>query len=598
MSLWCFVCACECLITHWITPQEEAEDGSSPVGCYTSTNVPASVSDRRPLGRPSPHPVPSASLWCGSGLDSGMASESEHSGLCHMAEGAAAWRASIDDLPEEILIKIFSHLSFTELVDVVRKVCRRWRKLSRDLKLWADKEYHVGISQHCNSENCKSGRTEREAIRIFRSARNLRKVHMWCAVSPHVIDVLCDKCRRLTDLRLHAAQMLGYSTVKNLVEQCSGLRVLTAPDELLKTEKFSEAVSRLQHLRVLSLQERYVGTTCILRPCVLRPLGDGCPRLVEIDFGRMSVDTDNLKYFLNAKKNTLKCLRIKWSVGGTRRVVPLLPVYADSLERLELYEYDIVRDSAREAFTTVGSLKNLRELRMSIPDRIPPGTAALAFTNGGLPQLKVLDLPHGYGVEDNTVIAISHGCPALRQLSVTHATKLSPAAFSEIDRLEHLEILDVTGCSRLGGGLFPCLVGLPRLHTLRMGTMYFGTTYFTELQPGVSSILKLSGLHCLTFDYSDVTGVPFDKFPENLVSLRELSVEGCQGDPRATDGLMEQMPNLVIRGTIHAELQPFHFEALEDLGPGEADEAVDDRSESDEDGDSDSSVGGSDSERG
>ncbi|XP_047114828.1 uncharacterized protein LOC124795065 isoform X3 [Schistocerca piceifrons] len=325
-------------------------------------------------------------------------------------------------------------------------------------------------------------------------------------------------------------------TVKNSVEQCSGIHVLTAPDELLKTEKFSEAVSRLQHLRVLCLQERYVGTTCVLRPYVLRPLGDGCPRLVEIDFGRMSVGTDDLKYFLNAKNNTLKCLRIKWSVGGTR--------------------------------------------------------------NGGLPQLKVLDLPHGYGVEDNTVIAISHGCPGLRQLSVTHATKLSPAAFSEIDCLEHLEILDVTGCSRLGGGLFPCLVGLPRLHTLRMGTMYFGTTYFTELQPGVSSILKLSGLRCLTFDYSDVTGVPFDKFPENLISLRELSVEGCQGDPRATDGLTEQMPNLVIRGTIHAELQPFYFEALEDVGPGEADEAVDDRSESDEDRDSDSSVGGSDSERG
>ncbi|XP_046987710.1 uncharacterized protein LOC124591660 isoform X3 [Schistocerca americana] len=385
-----------------------------------------------------------------------MASVSEHSGLCHAGEGAAVWRTSIDDLPEEILIKIFSHLSFTELVDVVWKVCRRWRKLSRDLRLWADKEYHVGVSRHCNSENCKSGRTEREAMRIFRSARNLRKVHMWCAVSPHVIDVLCDKCRRLADLRLHAAQKLGYSTVKNSVEQCSGIHVLTAPDELLKTEKFSEAVSRLQHLRVLCLQERYVGTTCVLRPCVLRPLGDGCPRLVEIDFGRMSVDTDDLKYFLNAKKNTLKCLRIKWSVGGTR--------------------------------------------------------------NGGLPQLKVLDLPHGYGVEDNTVIAISHGCPGLRQLSVTHATKLSPAAFSEIDRLEHLEM--------------------------------------------------------------------------------ELSVEGCPGDPRATDGLTEQMPNLVIRGTVHAELQPFYFEALEDVGPGEADEAVDDRSESDEDGDSDSSVGGSDSERG
>ncbi|XP_046982930.1 uncharacterized protein LOC124552648 [Schistocerca americana] len=266
----------------------------------------------------------------------------------------------------------------------------------------------------------------------------------------------------------------------------------------------------------------------------------------------------------------MKCSKI------SVHVIQLLPVYADSLERLELYEYDIVRNSARKAFTTVGSLKHLRELRMSVPDRIPPGTAALAFTNGGLPQLKVLDLPHGYGVEDNTVIAISHGCPGLRQLSVTHATKLSPAAFSEIDRLEHLEIR------------------MEKLVEADLGEDQFGF----QLQPGVSSILKLSGLRCLTFDYSDVTGEPFDKFPENLISLRELSVEGCRGDPRATDGLTEQMPNLVIRGKIHAELQRFYFEALEDVGPGEADEVVDDRSESDEDGDSDSSVGGSDSERG
>ncbi|XP_049797733.1 uncharacterized protein LOC126215120 isoform X3 [Schistocerca nitens] len=466
-----------------------------------------------------------------------MASESEHSGECHAAgEDTAVRRTSIDHLPDEILINIFSQLSFSELVDVVRKVCRRWRKLSRDSKLWADKEYHVGVSRHCNSKNCKSGRTEREAIRIFRSARSLRKVYMWRTVNRHVINVLCNKCRRLTDLHLHSAQVFSYSTVTDLVEQCSRIQTLRASDELLRTERASVAVSRLQHLRVLRLQERHVLNTPVVHPFVLRPLADGCPRLVEIDFGHLSVNMDDLKYFLNAKKNTLKSLRIKWSMDGTR--------------------------------------------------------------NGGLQELKVLGLPYGCGVEDNTVIAISRGCPSLRQLSITRARKLSPAAFSEIDHLEHLEVLDVTGCQRLGGALFPHLVTLPRLHTLRVGAMsfgttFFGTTYVTGLQPGVTSILKLSRLRCLTFDYSNVTGMPFDKFPENLVSLRELSVEGCQGDPKATDRLTEQMPNLVIRGTVRARLQLFYF------GPPE-DNIVnaDKRPESDEDSDSDSSVGSNDSERG
>ncbi|XP_049770818.1 uncharacterized protein LOC126109801 isoform X3 [Schistocerca cancellata] len=443
-----------------------------------------------------------------------MASESEHSGVCHTAgEDTAVRRTSIDHMPDEIMINIFSHLSFSELLDVVRKVCRRWRKLSRDSKLWADKEYHVGVSRHCNSKNCKSGRTEREAIRIFRSARSLRKVHIWRTVNCHLIEVLCNKCRRLTDLHLHAAQELSYSTVMDLVEQCSRIQTLRASDELLKTERASVAVSRLQHLRVLRLQETHVFNIRVVRPFVLRPLADGCPRLVEIDFGHLFVSMDDLKYFLNAKKNTLKSLRIKWSMDGTRCLLSLLPVYADSLECLELYEYDIAHDLAREAFTTVGSLRNLQELWMSVPDQVPPGAAALAFTNGGLQELKVLGLPYGCGVEDNTVIAISRGCPTLRQLSITHTTKLSPAAFSEIERLEHLEV--------------------------------------------------------------------------------ELSVEGCQGDPKATDRLTEQMPNLVIRGNIHARLQLFDFGAPEDNRVN-----ADGHSESDEDSDSGSSVGSSDSERG
>ncbi|XP_047100712.1 uncharacterized protein LOC124719075 [Schistocerca piceifrons] len=239
--------------------------------------------------------------------------------------------------------------------------------------------------------------------------------------------------------------------VMDLVEQCSRIQMLRASDNLLMTDIASVTVSRLQHLRVLRLQERHVLNTRVMRPFVLRPLADGCPQLVEIDFGHLSVNMDDLKYFLNAKKNALKSLRIKWSMDGMR--------------------------------------------------------------NGGLQELKVLSLPYGYGVEDNTVIANSHGCPSLLQLSITHSRKLSPAAFSEIDRLEHLEV--------------------------------------------------------------------------------ELSVEGCQGDPKATDRLTEQMPNLVIRGNIHARLQIFCFGAPEDNRVN-----ADEHSESDEDSDSDSSVGGSGSERG
>lgn len=454
-----------------------------------------------------------------------------------MCDGATR-RVSIDDLPDEILLKIFSHMSFSELVDMVQKVCTRWRRLSQDVELWADKEYQIRAWSELDSHSCKGGTTDLEAVRTFCDAPNLRSVCMCRGATSRVFRALYNNCRRLSVLQLHVTQKLSYSVLRNLVEKCSRIHTLRISNELLKSEKFSEAVSHLRHLRVLNLVLRFTKSAP-----VLRPLADGCPRLAEVDFRSSVVDTDDLKYFLNAKRNTLKSVRIKWTMGGRKCVLPLLTICADSLEHLQLYSFDVARNEAREAFTALGRLKNLRELKMAILKPAPNGTAALAFTTGGLPKLTILDLRGGYGLDDATAAAVSCGCPALRQLDVRGCHLLTDAAFSHIRRLELLEILDVSRCKCLGGALIPHIAGLTRLHTLIMEN-----TEFPKLQPGLSCILELSSLRCLTLNHSLVTGVPFEKFPGKLVSLRELNVAWCRGDLKALDGLTEQMTNLKIVG--------------------------------------------------
>ncbi|XP_049842383.1 uncharacterized protein LOC126293296 isoform X2 [Schistocerca gregaria] len=317
-----------------------------------------------------------------------------------------SWHVTIDDMPDEILIKILSHMSFSELIDVVQKVCPRWRRLSQDPELWDDKEYQIWYWPSSDTHTCKGGTTDREAIQTFRDVPNLRKVCTYRGATSRVFRTLYKNCQRLSELRLHVAQKLTYSVLKNLVEKCSRLHTLWIPSELLKSEKFSEAVSRLQHLRVLALETHSPEHTP-----VLRPLGDGCPRLTEVDFRCTIVGMDDLRYFLNAKRNTLKSICIKWAMDGKWCVLPLLTVLADSLERLQLYDFDIVRDELTEAFIALGSLKKLEELDMSILDPVPPGTAALAFKFGGLPNLRLLDLRQGYGLDDDTIIAVSTGCP-------------------------------------------------------------------------------------------------------------------------------------------------------------------------------------------
>ncbi|XP_049946203.1 uncharacterized protein LOC126428312 isoform X3 [Schistocerca serialis cubense] len=569
----------------------------------------AIISDRRPPDNSSPST--SNSLWFEGTLDSTMASKSEYSGRCHVAgEDVKLCRAGIDDLPDEILVTIFSHVSFSDLLDVVQKVCHRWRRLSQEMELWADKDYHIGIPSHCNSKNCKGSVTELEAIQIFQNAPNLCKACIWHDVSPRLFRTLSEKCRRLKELRLRSTQKPSYSPsnrrvvrggerrygaagrmLKNLVERCSSLQMMRISDNLLRSEEFSEAVSRLRNLRVLRLDHDCTEGTSASQPCVLlRPLADGCPQLAEMDFGRSFANIDELRYFLNAKSNTLKSIRIKWTMGGTRSISPLLTVCANSLERVQLYETHLDHTAVTEAFTALGSLKNLQELMITLPDQLLPGTAALAFKNGGLPKLRVLHLHNGCKLDDDAVIAISHGCPALRELSIKYAENLSDTAFSQIYHLQHLEILDLSCCRGLGEALFPSLVGLPRLNKLRFENMDF-----VKLQPGLSSILDLSGLHCLIFDYCRVTGVPFDKFPGKLVNLRELGVEGCRGDPKAVDGLTEQIPNLKVYGVIQAVESAFYITsdksdvefAEENAVPENAYDTMDDHSESDRGSDGD-----------
>jgi len=48
---------------------------------------------------------------------------------------------SINDLPEEILLHIFSHFGPEDLCLVVAKVCERWNILAKDVVLWKTLSY-------------------------------------------------------------------------------------------------------------------------------------------------------------------------------------------------------------------------------------------------------------------------------------------------------------------------------------------------------------------------------------------------------------------------------------------------------------------------
>jgi len=53
---------------------------------------------------------------------------------------------SINDLPDEILLKILSYFEPEDLCRVIVKVCERWNGLAKDVVLWKTLSYHCDDS--------------------------------------------------------------------------------------------------------------------------------------------------------------------------------------------------------------------------------------------------------------------------------------------------------------------------------------------------------------------------------------------------------------------------------------------------------------------
>jgi hypothetical protein len=53
----------------------------------------------------------------------------------------ASGAKSLNDLPDEILLKILSHFGPEELCCIIAKVCKSWNILAKDLSLWKTLSY-------------------------------------------------------------------------------------------------------------------------------------------------------------------------------------------------------------------------------------------------------------------------------------------------------------------------------------------------------------------------------------------------------------------------------------------------------------------------
>ncbi|XP_049956770.1 F-box/LRR-repeat protein 7-like isoform X2 [Schistocerca serialis cubense] len=372
---------------------------------------------------------------------------------------------NIHDLPDEIILDVFSFFSFNELIDILQNVCVRWKRLAHDPVLWCDKEYIVrGRAQNGRSccgvtcsecAHCRCEKTDREVLRTAGMMPQLWTLTMMRGTRARILRKICRNCPNLTTLQLHGCQKMNYSLLKYIFEKCPKIEKLIIANNLLADRQYTELVSCLEHLQSLEVFENRRGAG----PVLLRFLADTCSKLREINLSCDYHPLEDVEYFVKAKRDTLTSATVRWTMAGKR-----------------------------------------------------PGC---------LPLLQKLDLPHATDLPDDAVVTISRGCPSLRHLSLTFATSLTDGALAEIHRLKHLQILDLSGCSGLGGSAVAHVAQLPALRTLLL--QYIDD--LTDLQPSLRHVLDLKQLRCLDILYSGhIRAVPFEEFSVRLVNFRELHV--------------------------------------------------------------------------
>ncbi|PNF15552.1 hypothetical protein B7P43_G16476 [Cryptotermes secundus] len=152
---------------------------------------------------------------------------------------------SINDFPDELLLKILSHFRPEELCLVIAQVCERWNALARDVTLWKS------LSYRCDkySEFSKDVQVLAEAPALHSFIIDNRDDAF------QLLELLFDSCGCLKKLNLRFCSLSEDSTglLASIVAFYPNLEELTLKGCFPLTEAGYSLIPRLKKLSVLDL---------------------------------------------------------------------------------------------------------------------------------------------------------------------------------------------------------------------------------------------------------------------------------------------------------------------------------------------------------
>lgn len=315
-------------------------------------------------------------------------------------------RGVLDGLQDDLLVEVFLHLDqFPDLLRV-RQVCRRWKALSCDARLWRtlrfDRHEHVssadldslcrdthGLCQLRDLSLAKTHGVSEVAVRNIprgECAATLEKVNLsWCSGANDTSVVEFSRCPGLRELRLSHCRDVSRRSVRIIAVRCPRLEVLDL--------------------------------NCIggIRDSLLEVIGQNCPRLRELNIANARNVTNDGVALLASGCPRLETLDLSWCCKVTDWGISKIAACMPRLREVGLSETKVTNLGIAELTRHCGALEALHLAR------------CVRISNEGVEsimkycasRITTLNIASCHSVTDDCVERLIRVCPRLNCLDVS-----------------------------------------------------------------------------------------------------------------------------------------------------------------------------------
>ncbi|XP_069675571.1 F-box/LRR-repeat protein 2-like [Periplaneta americana] len=436
-----------------------------------------------------------------------------------------------DDLPNELLLHIFSYLSIEDLALSIQHVNLRWKEVSHDDKLWKNAIFEPGDT--LTDEDVVQHLKNMPALRAF-SATQGTKMKL-------LIDTLCNSCREVQRLDLHKTYMLRYPSLKKLVQNCPHLEYLSLPLPRTMSAQLQSAqlLGQCKSLTTLSFD----GSHGYVVKGMLEPVADGCPSLQHIHLGYCEFSADDIRYLLEKKKHQLLSFSAKFFF--------FTGIFKFLSECTKLEHLHIENDNDNLTYDDIHPLKQLTNLKYFALQYCTLSVASnlhTFFQNESFSKVIHLDVSHNFAIMNSDLNTVFKYVPFLQHLNVSSCHCLGDTGFEDIGVCSQLETLNISRCYGLTDKSMEYVSkGCTKLKCLDLSSCN------TMTDDVMLHIVKCKKLQVLKIGFSNLTGLNFHLLPTCLPRLYEIHIDYCDSlDAWTIEKLHHQMPLLKI-------VYPFYY---------------------------------------